>query len=366
MTYKLSGTNGLNVSSLDFEEIRNNLATFLNQQPDLADIDFTSSGSAASMILNILATATAYNGVYAQFSYTNSWPASANFEDAVLGCASLASVLVPYKQSAYANYTLIVGENDQTGATGSVPAYTAFDAVGTDGSQLYFYNIETIPFNVSSSVTLYSGSAVETFTNYDYTTQSITLPKDIDPATITMVVNTSGTNTTWTRVEKGRDVSGTNQNVFCVTHSVDGYRVTNALPSATQLTTSSRVAVTAIYSNGSSGNEATISLPIEFTASYYSDAANGYDALSTEQLKAKFNFNFTGYQRCVTLEDYKNAIVASGISGTEDINNVTVANSSIPCTVKIYVTGLSSGNQTILMNYLSNLAMAGINLTYSL
>lgn len=361
MTYNL---NNLNVASLDFDDISSNLSSFLNQQPDLADIDFSNSGSAANMLLNILATVTAYNGVYAQFAYINSWPASANVESAILGCASLSSVLVPYTQSAYANYTMLVSGSN----TGGVPAYTAFDAVGTDGSNLYFYNIEAIPYGTATSVNLYCGKEAITYTNYDYETQSAILPKDIDPATISMVVtnNNTNTSTTWTRVDKGRGINGTNQSVFCVIHSVDGYRVTNNLPGAQNITTSNRVSVTALKSNGSLGNGATITIPTAITANFYTDAVGGYDSLSIEQLRAKFNFNATGYQRCVTLQDYKNAIVASGISGTEDIANVTVANDNVPYTIKIYVSGLSTTNQTQLMAYLSNLSMAGINLTYSL
>ena len=358
MTYNL---NNLNVASLDFDEIRSSLSTFLSEQPDLADIDFQSSGSAASMILNILATATAYNGVYAQFSYANSWPASANVRDAILGCASLASILVPYQQSAFANYTMLVGGIN----TGGIPAYTAFDAVGTNGSQLYFYNIETIPYGVATSVNLYCGKEVATFTDYDYVTQSIILPKEIDPATISMVVtdNASGSSVTWSKVQKGRDISGTNQQVYCVMHSANGYRVTNNMPGALEITTSSRVAVTALYSNGSLGNGASITIPADISSSQYTIPTTGYDSLSIGQLKSKFNFNLTGYQRCVTLQDYKNAIVGSGISGTEDIENVTVVN-YIPATIRIYVDGLSTSGQSQLMSYLSTMSVAGINLIY--
>ena len=68
--------------------------------------------------------------------------------------------------------------------------------------------------------------------------------------------------------------------------------------------------------------------------------------------------------RCVTLNDFKNAIVASGISGTSDSTLITVANDSIPGTVKIYVVDLSESNQTLLMNYLAQKTVAGINLVY--
>ena len=51
----------LNVASLDYSNIVNNKVNFLKQEPTLSDIDWDNSASAANMIVNILATATAYN-----------------------------------------------------------------------------------------------------------------------------------------------------------------------------------------------------------------------------------------------------------------------------------------------------------------
>ena len=361
MTYNIKN---LNVASLDFDDIRTNLANFLSAQPDMADVDFESSGSAANMILNILATATAYNGVYAQMAYTNSWPSSANIADSILGCASLSSVLVPYIQSAKTTVTMVVGGAN----TGGIPAYTAFNGDGTDGSNLIFYNVEDIPYGSGVSVNLYSGNLVNTFTNFDYVTKSITLPKEIDPATISVAVtnNTTQSSTLWSRVEKGRDIIGTNNTYYCVIHSSGGYRVCTDMPGSMEITTGYRVAVTAVYSNGSVGNGAIVAYPPEVTANNIVAPNGGYDALSIEQLKAKFNLNSNGYQRCVTLNDYKNAILGSNIPGTENSDDITVSNGNSPGVVNVYVSGLSSNNQTLLLNYLSTLSVAGILVNYSL
>lgn len=365
MTYNIKN---LNVASLDFDDIRTNLSNFLNAQPDMADIDFQSAGSAANMILNILATATAYNGVYAQMAYTNSWPSSANIAESILGCASLSSVLVPYTQSAKTIVTMVVGENDNTGGTGGIPAYTSFSATSPSGANLYFYNAIDVPFNTPTSVTLYCGNLVKIFTNFDYTTKSMTLPKEIDPATISVVVtnNSSQISTNWTRVEKGRDIVGTNNTYYCVVHSSDGYRVCTDMPGSMELTTNYRVAVTAIYSNGSVGNGAVVDYPVETTVNDIVPPFGGYNSLSIDQLKAKFNFNSNGYQRCVTLNDYTNAILSSNIPGTEESDNITVSNGNSPGVVNVYVQGLSSENQSLLLNYLSSLSMAGILINYSL
>jgi hypothetical protein len=132
-----------------------------------------------NMLLQILATATAYNGVYAQFGYTNSWPVTANMVEGVLAAASLSSILIPYTQSASCSATL------STTYTGGALRYTTFNGQGSNGALIYFYNIDPIPATgVGYSTNLYAGSGTAIYTNYDYTTQSCIIPKEVDPRTI--------------------------------------------------------------------------------------------------------------------------------------------------------------------------------------
>jgi hypothetical protein len=364
MTYNIKN---LNVASLDFDDIVASLSTFLQQQPELSDVNFTDEGTAANMLVQILATSTAYSGVYAQFGYINSWPVTANFVEGVLASASLSSILIPYTQSASCVSTLAV-----TGIMTDVPRYTTFNGQSTTGTPIYFYNVDPIIRNngTGNAYTLYCGSGTVVYTNYDYTTQSCIIPKTVDPRTISMYTtktDVSGTVTYWTRVEKGNNTSSSNQNIFTVTHAPDGnYLVTNNLPNAAKTDTSVTVSIQAVVSNGVVGNSATVVPPSYLTQTYQTTPDGGYDELTLGQAKAKYTFNANGLQRCVTLNDYKNAILASGISGTSDFTLITVANGSPVGTVKIYVSGLSVPNQATLMNYLSSKAMAGINLVYSL
>lgn len=358
MTYDIRN---LNVASLDFDDIVTSLSTFLNEQPDLTDVDFNSPGSAANMLVNILATATAYNGVYSQFSYINSWPCSANMIEGVLSAASLSSVVIPYKRSASITATVNVG------VTSGMAAYTPFTATATDGSQFFFYNVTELPYGYSTA-NLYAGTSFVTYTNYNYDTQSIEIPNSVDPDTIsfyTSPISGSTAVTKWTRVDKGNQTSTNNQNIFTVINSAGGYTVTNAFPNATEITTSSKAYVVAVTSNGSAGNNASIDNNELATITYYSQPSNGYDALTLGQAKAQLTFNSNGQQRCVTLNDFKNAILGSGIPGTEIESNITVANNSIPASVKIYVSGLSSNYQDILLNYLASKTIAGISVVYS-
>tara|TARA_R110000868_G_scaffold139430_3_gene354222 strand:+ start:5059 stop:6150 length:1092 start_codon:yes stop_codon:yes gene_type:complete len=363
MTYDIKN---LNVASLDFDDIVSSLTSFFQQQPELVDINFTDEGTAANMLIQILATSTAYAGVYAQFGYTNSWPVTANMVEGVLAAASLNSILIPYSQSAKISATL------SSTISGGVLRYTTFNAQSANGSQLYFYNIDPINSDgVGYYTNLYAGTGTVVYTNYDYTSQSCIIPKDIDPRTISFytedVSGVGAVKTYWTRVDKGNNTSTGNQNIFTVMHSSDGnYLVTNNLPNAATITTSKRVSIQGVLSSGALGNGASLSMPSYITSTYVSTASSGYDALTLNMAKAKYTFNANSMQRCVTLEDFKNSIAASGIPGTSDKTLITVANDNNPSTVKVYVTDLDSSSQTLLLSLLATQTLAGISVIYSL
>jgi len=125
------------------------------------------------------------------------------------------------------------------------------------------------------------------------------------------------------------------------------------------------VLIKAVTSNGDEGNSATITTRADVTFNTSSVPTGGYDEITVEQARYHLLFNATGQDRCVTINDYVNAILSSGINGTSDESLITVqTHCCIPGAIKIYVQGLSSANQTLLMRYLNTKALAGIQLVY--
>ena len=357
MTYQLKN---LNVASLDFDDIKTSLISFLKQQSDLADIDFENSASTANLLINILSTATAYNGVYAQFGYVNSFATTTTLLKSLLGIAANSSVVVAPIQSASTNRTI-------TASSSTLEEYSTFLATATNGADIYFFNITSIPSGTSKSTTLYSGSQVASYTNYDYATQSCQLPYSVDPRTITLYETATGSGivTKWTRVDKGTTSTTDNNKTFTVINGPEGYIVTNNFVTSTTIPTSSTVLVKAIISNGDEGNSATIYARNDASFATFAQPAGGYDLITVEQARYKLLFNATGQDRCVTLNDYVNAILSSGIPGTSNEALITVQNDCcVPGRVKVYVSGLSTANRAILMNYLTPKIVAGINLVY--
>lgn len=351
----------LNVASLDFDNIKSSLIQFLENQTDLKDLDYRNEASAVNMLLNILATVTAYNGVYAQYGFTNSFATTATVLESLLGIASNNSVLLAPTISAKTNRTI-----NATGAT--LNEYSTFNAKATNGADTLFFNIEEIPNNTSKSINLYSGSQVVNYTGYDYESQSCQLPYTSNPETISFYETDviTGTVTKWTRVDKSNTTAKSNNTHFTVINGPLGYIVTNNFVSSRKITTASKVLIKTVISNGSLGNSSTIIARSNTSFGTTGEPSGGYDLISLAQAKSQLLFKATSQDRCVTLNDYKTAILNSGISGTNDISNIIVSNSSFPGQIKIYVTGLSTTESEQLTTYISERAPAGITVVYSL
>lgn len=350
----------LNVASLDYTDIVSSMTTFLKQEPTLADLDYDNKASAVNMLVNILATATAYNGVYSQFGYKESFLSTATLLPSIVGLASNSSILLEVKKSAQSTRNVSV-----SGTT--LSAFTPFLSTTITGANTTFFNIEEVGANtVGTTITLYAGTEVLQLGDWDFNTQSLVMPLTVDPETIKLYsVDLSGNLTVWERVDKNTISSNDLGNYYTVLNTVNGYLVSANLPNSNTLTTDLTVYCRAVVSTGSQGNSATISANSYATFITTSTPSGGYDNISVDLARAKVQFSSNSQKRCVTISDIETAILASGISGTNDIDLITVQNADEPCVVKVYVDGLSTANQNTLMTYLSERSVAGINLVYS-
>ena len=348
----------LNVASLDYSEIINSLKTFLKSEPTLKDLDYDSEASAVNMLLNILATATAYNGIYAQLGYKESFLSTATLLPSIIGLASNSSVLLEAKKSASCTRNILV-----YGTT--LDSYSAFSAVNSQGKNVLFYNIEDVSALESATITLYSGSEVVQYGDWDFNSQSMTLPLTVDPNTITMTsVATNGNTIKWEKLDKNSIPTTDSGYHFTVLNTVNGYLVTSNLPGSFNLTSDYTVYCRAVISNGAAGNDATISENSYAGFLTTETPSGGYDELEVSTARAKVNFAATAQRRCVTITDFKSAILSSSIV-TASESSITVQNADEPSTIKIYVDGASEEQANQLITYLSDISVSGINLIYS-
>jgi hypothetical protein len=109
----------LRVTELDFDTIKTNLKTFLNQQSEFTDYDF--DGAGLSVLIDLLAYNTHYNAYYVNMVANEAFLDTALLRDSVVSHAKTLGY-VPYsKTSATAVIDLTVETNSATIDTVTLP-----------------------------------------------------------------------------------------------------------------------------------------------------------------------------------------------------------------------------------------------------
>lgn len=132
--------NKINVTDLDFDQIKNNLKKFFRGQSEFTDYDF--EGSALSTLLDILAYNTHYQGLYYNLAVNESFLDSASKRSSVVSKANELGY-TPKSITGSKAIVNIVMINSSLSAPQfiEIPAYTPF--VGSiDGVTYTFYTIE--------------------------------------------------------------------------------------------------------------------------------------------------------------------------------------------------------------------------------
>ena len=105
----------LNVTELDFDQIKQNLKNFLKQQDEYTDYDF--DGSGLSTLLDVLAYNTHYNALNAHYSLNEAFLDSAQIRGNVVTRAKLLGYTPRSILSARARVTIAVDISDQDADT---------------------------------------------------------------------------------------------------------------------------------------------------------------------------------------------------------------------------------------------------------
>lgn len=345
----------LNVASLNFTTIRQNLITFLQQYPEFAEYDLSNPSSASGLFINILAANTAYNGFYLQQALANSFVSSATNKKSLLLLASNLGILI---EDSVSSRTSALLSNSSSEA---IPQYSTFTATSSSGVQINLYNRDEIPASSEITTELISGFSVSQYGNFDLTTQSLLVPYDYDPTTIVLTVNDE----TWTYVDSTTNVSETN-NIFSIINGIDGYIVTTNIEGSNGVQNDDKVIVYTIKSTGNIVSDVTItSTPANVSASVISTTL-GHNSRTVEFLKTLVVNTTNCKNRLVTEQDYKDVtamwLTDNGV--TTDSEDVTVSSPSVG-TIRVYAENVSGEIQGNLLTYLDSLKMAGTSVEFS-
>jgi len=316
----------LNITELDFDTIKTNLRTYLAAQPEFTDYDFT--GSALSLLLDVLAYNTHYNAVLANLQANEMFIDTAIKRTSVVSLAKMLGYSPRSTTSAKAQVDLIVTQDVTSESTLSITPDVKFNA--SINGQSFTFNV-----NESQTATL-NESGVFEFTDVeliegiylsnsfligsDNTSGPLIIPNNnVDTTTILVSVQTSSSNlasTDWVKTSTIVDITSTSK-VFWVEENNEGqYQLVFGDDNVgASLTPGNIVTVTYIVSEGAAPNGARdfslvgdIDGEDEVTITVTSPANGGTGKESVDSIR----FNAPRYNanrnRAVTAEDYRTII----------------------------------------------------------
>lgn len=204
----------LDISTLDFDEIKTALKTYLQNQTEFTDYDF--EGSGLSVLLDVLAYNTHYN------AYLANMLSNEMFLDSAVKRASAVSIAkhLGYTPSSTRGSKAIlnVTVNSPSGlpATITLDRYTPFSTT-IDGTSYTFYNTTTkTASGVGTAYTFSNLEVIEgTLANYAFVVatpgpaEKYEIPDtSVDTTTLRVTVQTSATNTTSETYTLSNDITG--------------------------------------------------------------------------------------------------------------------------------------------------------------
>jgi hypothetical protein len=322
----------LRVTELDFDTIKENLKTFLNQQSEFTDYDF--EGSGLNILLDLLAYNTHYQAYYLNMVANESFLDTALLRDSVVSQAKTLGY-VPYSRKApraLLNFT--VNTASSTASTLSIPKGFRFLSEQIDGVSYGFVTLSETTVQKSNNdftflnLPIHEGQLV----NYLFTHSEATNPKqvftlpdtDIDSSTISVTVQPNSSNTEIFVYSLATDASNT-QTTSEVFYLQEGknrqyqiYFGNNII--GKKLSDGSLVGVNYLVTNGDTANKANNFVATEtltdslgtvqtdFIINPVNAASGGAERESVDEIKFSAPLQFTTQNRLVTYKDYESYI----------------------------------------------------------
>ncbi|MGA1047165.1 MAG: hypothetical protein ACO3UU_04090 [Minisyncoccia bacterium] len=330
-----SNKSTLNVSELNFDDIKTSLKTYLRSQTEFSDYDFDSS--TLSILLDVLAYNTYHNSFYLNMVGNEMFLDSAQLRNSVVSRAKMLNYVPRSARGATAALSAVITPDDNpTGVT--VPANTQFTST-IDGIEYTF---------VTSGATTMSPQDNGTFTGtlnivegtplqHRFTVSTANpvryiLPNEnTDTTSFTVRIQESSSNTTVSTYNLAGDLSSVNSTskIYFVQENEDnlyeiqfGDSIFGKKPIDGNI-----IIVDYRITSGNTVNGAnTFSAPeslagySNFTITTTSSAQGGAPQETIDSIKFNAPFKFQAQDRLVTKQDYKNII----LSEQGDIQSISV------------------------------------------
>jgi hypothetical protein len=351
----------LDISELDFQNIKGSLKRFLSNQNEFKDYNF--EGSSLAILLDLLAYNTHYLAYNTNFVANEMYLDTAQLRSSVASLAKLVGYTPNSARAPIADLKLVI--NDGTGSTITIPAGTKFTS-SIDGLTYTFVSIadKTVQpvdgIYTAQSLNVYEG----TYVTYNYTydnadiDQRFLIPSDrADTTTIKVVVQNSSADTTqntYTRATSITELDGTSK-VFFLQEAEDGqyeiYFGDGVI--GKKLDDGNIINISYVVTNKTEANGATsfslsgsISGFTNITVTVNSSAQGGAEPESLQSIKKNAPDFYSSQDRAVTVEDYK-LKVKQLYANTQSVSAWGGENAETPFYGRVYISILPTSGSNL-------------------
>ena len=346
----------LNVTELDFADIKNNLKNFLKQQSEFSDYDF--DGSGLNVLLDVLAYNTHYNAMNAHYSLNESFLDSAQIRGNVVTRAKLLGYTPRSVLSPRATVNIVV---NIAGEIGTIPTELTLNR-GTKlntivgGEEFEYVVLETQQAILSG--TLY------TFTNVPIAEGNIRelkyrVDNDIENQKFQLSDYNSDTSTLRVRVQSNEESSNfeiytpfetlrgldSTSKVYYLQENPNGYYeiyfgdgVTGFKPSNNNIVTIDYVITEGTESNGANSFSMVDNIGGfgSIAVTTVTNAIGGVEAETMESIRFNAPLTFIAQNRAVTSDDYA-SIIKKEFSNIDSISTWGGEDNDPPDYGKVYI-----------------------------
>ena len=318
----MAANSAINVTSLNFDNIKESMKTYIASKPEFTDYNF--EGSTISMLLDLLAYNTYQNAFYTSMVGNEMFLDSALLRDSVV---SRAKMLNYVPRSARGASTTLTVEITPTGAPDSVTVAKNSEFSATvDGEAYKFVTPQAYTFtstdNYSGTITITEGRPVtHRFTvNTNSPVRYILPNENVDTTSITVDVQTSSSDASSVRYNLASDITEVQANsaVYFLQEVEDSqYEITFGDDVIGQAPVDANIVI-ANYRicNGTDGNgvssftsPSTLGGSSTFTTLVNAATSGGANNETIESIKFNAPKNYETQNRAVLAEDYKRLIL---------------------------------------------------------
>ena len=375
-------TKRLDVTDLDFDDIKGNLKTFMRNQSDFTDYDFEGSGMSA--LLDVLAYNTHYLAMNMNMVANESFLDTASVRSSVVSHAKTLGYTPNSARAPIANVNVTLNNfGNLTSAT--IPVGTVFTTVIDDIN----YQFVTVAEHTSqvvngvlsfSNIPIYEGTYVTN--RYTVDTKNVDQKfyiNDENGDTTTLLVdvfdNASSTSSTTFELATDSTQTSSTSNVYFLQESIDnkfeiyfGDGVTGKALSDGNIVRMRYVVTNKTKANGASSftTSATISTITDITTATVGNASGGAEKESIQSIKFNAPLDYAAQGRAVTVNDFK-AIVPKVYANAKSVQVYGGEDNDVPTYGKVYIsivptTGAitSSAKLDIVKNLKNNYTIASV------